>query len=121
MKAGASFSWGLAAAALDKATTIRLRDDLEGALALQDQATAIYQRLVEHDGRSELASKLAKAYMDKGATLDRLKKLKDAASFLDRAIAIYERLVEREGRRELADELSMAWLRKAAVSVARET
>ena len=82
-------------------------------MALYDRAIAIRERLVEAEGRRELANVLAMACVNKASTLSALGDNRAAVALYDRAIAIRERLVEAEGRRELANKLAMAYLNKA--------
>ena len=55
----------LADLCIEKSSVHHATDDVPGALALTDRAVAIYQRLVELEGRSGLADDLARAYMAK--------------------------------------------------------
>ena len=77
-----------------------------GAVALFDQAIGIFERLVNQEGRCELANNLASVYQNKAVTLKVLGDNSGAVALYDQAIKIRERLVDQEGRRELAAELS---------------
>jgi tetratricopeptide (TPR) repeat protein len=77
-----------------------------------DQAIAIRTRLVEREGRAELANDLAATLVNKGAALWGLSRPAEAVTAYDQAIAIRTRLVEREGRAELANDLAGALMNK---------
>lgn len=71
----------LATTYLNKANAIAELGDLSGAVALYDRCIAIWERLVESEGRSDFANYLATARMNKAnavkraGDLDRLKKV----------------------------------------------
>jgi hypothetical protein len=99
------------------------------AIALYDEAIALYKRLVNREGRPELADQLATAYTSNalhmiargdGSTAMILYDGPPAMTLYHRAIALcdgaidlYERLVNDEGRRELAPALAKAYSEKA--------
>jgi serine/threonine protein kinase/uncharacterized tellurite resistance protein B-like protein len=89
-------------------------DDSPGALALYDQAIALYERLVHQEGRWDLAKDLASTYQNKARALRQLGELRAALALYDQAIALYERLVHPEGRWELANVLAGTYENKAA-------
>ena len=74
-------------------------------MALYDQAIVIHERLVNQEGRWELANDLAGLYMDNAAALRDLGDTRGVLALYDQALMIRERLVNQEGRWELA----MAW------------
>jgi tetratricopeptide (TPR) repeat protein len=88
-------------------------DDVPGALAMYDQAIAIWERLVKVEGRAELANDLARAYMNKAIAMYDLGDNRGAIAMHDQAIAVWERLVEVEGRAELANDLANGCMNKA--------
>jgi tetratricopeptide (TPR) repeat protein len=69
------------------------------------------RRLVEVEGRVELANDLASALMNKGVALSDLGRLNEAIDCYDEAIGIRRHLVE-EGRVELANDLARALMNK---------
>jgi tetratricopeptide (TPR) repeat protein len=73
----------------------------------------VRERLVEVEGRGELADDLARTYMNKAIALDSLGEGRQALPLYDRAIALLERLVEVEGRGELANDLARTYVNKA--------
>jgi tetratricopeptide (TPR) repeat protein len=83
------------------------------AAAAYDEAIAALRRLVQGEGRTELANVLAAALLNKGMALDDLGRLGEAAAAYDEAIAALRRLVQDEGRTELADDLAKALMNKA--------
>jgi tetratricopeptide (TPR) repeat protein len=85
---------------------------LNEAIDCYDEAIGIYRRLVEVEGRVELANDLASALMNKGVALSVLGRLNEAIDCYDEAIGIYRRLVEVEGRVELANDLARALMNK---------
>ena len=87
---------------MNKGVELRDLGDLVGSAELCERAVAIYERLVEVEGRRELAGDLAKACANHFLTLRAGGDQMRAAGLLDRSITIYARLVEVEGRRELA-------------------
>ena len=81
--------------------------DNRAAVGLYDRAIEIRERLVNVEGRRELANDLATLYGNKadcGCT--NLGDNRAAVGLYDRAIEIRERLVNVEGRRELANDLA---------------
>jgi len=74
---------------------------------------AIYERLVNVEGRRELAEALATAYINAAVDVAMLSNKSGAVSLYDRAIRIYERLINEDGRRELADDLAQVYMNKA--------
>jgi tetratricopeptide (TPR) repeat protein len=87
---------------------------LSEAIDCYDEAIRIRRRLVEVEGRVELANYLAKALMNKGNALSALGHHNEAIDCYNEAIEIYRRLVEIEGRVELANYLAMALMNKGA-------
>ena len=71
-----------------------------------DEAIKIYTRLVEQEGRTELANDLAGSLYNRGIALIVEGKLTEAIRDFDEAIKIYTRLVEQEGDTELANDLA---------------
>ena len=94
-------------------STRPLASPFRDAVASYDQAIAIRRRLVEEEGRVELADDLAAALMNKGVALASQGRLGDAVVSSDQAIGVLRRLVEEEGRVELANELAKAFVNKA--------
>ena len=88
--------------------------DLPGEVAMYDRAIEIRERLVNQEGRRELANNLAGSYQSKAVAVSALGDKRAAVSLYDRAIEIYERLVNQEGRRELANDLARSYQSKAA-------
>jgi TPR repeat protein len=99
---------------MNKACVVCSLGDNRGAVALYDRAIDIWGRLVNGEGRRELANDLAAAYMNKASEVSDLGDNHGAVLLYDQAIAIRERLVNQEGRHELVDELAMAYMNKAA-------
>jgi tetratricopeptide (TPR) repeat protein len=64
------------------------------------------RRLVEREGRAELADSLAAVLTNKGVALDNLGRLAEALVSYDGAVAVYRQLVEDKGRADLANELA---------------
>ena len=104
----------LAALCCDKAIVHQTASDMHGALQEYDHAIAIRQRLVNQEGRWELANGLLKVYMSKAVALRLLHDTRGAVALYDQAIAIHERLVNQEGRWELANDLAGLYMDKAA-------
>ena len=73
--------------------------DNDAAVAWSGRAVEIYRRLVNGEGRGELAEELAEALLNQAAALRDLGDITAAVVLYDRAIEIYRRLVEQEGRR----------------------
>ena len=82
-------------------------------MGLYDRAIEILERLVNVEGRRELANDLARLYMNKAIAVKNLGDNRAAVALYDRAIEILERLVNVEGRRELANDLAMLYSNKA--------
>src|SRR5207237_1048992 len=97
----------------DRAIVLSQLGQLREAVGEDDRVIAIYTRLVEQEGRTELANDLAAALMNKAIALTNLGQLREAVGEYDRAIAIRTRLVEQEGRAELANDLAAALMNKA--------
>ncbi len=95
----------LAALCEEKAFIHAYVDDVTGAVALHDQAIVIRERLVQQQGRRDLA----KCYTNKALALGDLKDNKTAVALFDKAFAIYQRLVYEDGRRESVVDL--AWVK----------
>jgi tetratricopeptide (TPR) repeat protein len=97
---------------MNKGTALRDLGRLEEAIDYYDEAIGIYRRLVEVEGRVELANDLAMALIGKGVALENLGHHSEAIDCYDEAIEIYRRLVEVEGRVELENYLAMALMNK---------
>jgi tetratricopeptide (TPR) repeat protein len=82
------------------------------AIDCYDEAIKIRRRLVEVEGRVELANDLATALVNKGVALWVLGRHSEAIDCYNEAIGIYRRLVEVEGRTELANGLAGALMDK---------
>ena len=95
----------------DKAMVHERAGDAPGALACYDQVIAIRERLVNHEGRRELAGDLAGELLQQGPQA--LGDLRGFVALYDQAIAIFERLVNQDGRRELARDLAQGYNNKA--------
>jgi len=87
--------------------------DYHEAVGLYDRAIAIRRRLIECEGRRELAGNLANCYMNKANALSLLGDNRGALTFYDRAIEIRQELVDRAGRQDLTFELAMCYMNKA--------
>ncbi len=98
-----------------QAITVEELGDLRGAVALYDRAGAIWERLVEQEGRHELTNELAKNYVNKAIALWKLGDLPGALTLYDRAIALRERLVVLEGRWELTADLAPLFASRAEI------
>jgi tetratricopeptide (TPR) repeat protein len=101
-------------ALMNKAVALANLGRLPEALAGCDEAITLYKRLVDTEGRAELADALALALMNKAVTLANLGRLPEALAGYDEAITLYKRLVDTEGRAELADDLAKALVNKAS-------
>ena len=62
----------LAAAFTFKANVLGDLGDQAGAVGLYDRALAVYEHLVDREGRSELADRLAKTFANKAIGMDAL-------------------------------------------------
>jgi tetratricopeptide (TPR) repeat protein len=85
---------------------------LREAIDCYEEAIGIRRRLVEVEGRVELANDLAMALVNKGVALQNLGRLREAIDCYEEAIGIRRRLVEVEGRVELANDLASALVNK---------
>ena len=92
---------------------LRALGDNRAAVGLYDRAIEILERLVNVEGRRELANDLATLYMNKANAVMNLGDNRAAVGLYDRAIEILERLVNVEGRRELANDLATLYMNKA--------
>ena len=70
-----------------------------------DQSIAIRERLVNSDGRRELANDLARAYLNKANAMRALGDNRAAVTLYDQTIAILERLVTGKAHGEPAQQL----------------
>jgi tetratricopeptide (TPR) repeat protein len=77
------------------------------------RAIDIFERLVNVEGRRDLANDLATLYMNKAVAVGKLGDHRAAVDLYDRAIKIRDRLVNVEGRRELANGLARLYFNKA--------
>jgi hypothetical protein len=59
---------------LNKANAVSVTGDIGGAVALCDEAITIWERLVNQEGRHELADFLTTAYSNKAALVNALNK-----------------------------------------------
>jgi tetratricopeptide (TPR) repeat protein len=82
-------------------------------VACLKRGEAVGRRLVQVEGRAELANDLATSLMNKGNALQGLGRLGEAVACYDESIVVYRRLVHEEGRAELAEDLAIALLNKA--------
>jgi tetratricopeptide (TPR) repeat protein len=87
--------------------------DLQGQLAMYEEAIAIYERLVNVEGRRELAPELATVYMDKAVAVRISRDKRGSVALLDQAIGLYQRLVNQQGRSDLSYLLAIAYMNKA--------
>ncbi|MFA7174998.1 MAG: tetratricopeptide repeat protein, partial [Kiritimatiellia bacterium] len=76
-------------------------------------AITVWDRLVNQEGRRELANLLSTVYYNKAGAVSALGDHRGAMTLYDQALAIWERLVNQEGRRELANDLAMGYTNKA--------
>ena len=97
----------------DKAMVHQTAADFSGATREYDQAISIWERLVNVEGRWDLANFCAEGYSNKAIAATSLGNHHSAVALYDRAIAIRERLVNQEGRRELANDLANTYNNKA--------
>ena len=97
----------LARAFMNQGNALRKLGRLEAALAAYDEAIRLLRRLIEEEGRTDLANVLAGVITNRGNALYSLGRLEAAATAYDKAIRILRRLVE-EGRGELANDLARA-------------
>jgi len=79
---------------------------LPDAFEYFDAAVELFTRLVEQEGRSELANDLAMSLNNRGNALKDQGKLVEAMADYNKAVEIHTRLVEQEGRSDLANELA---------------
>jgi lipopolysaccharide biosynthesis regulator YciM len=80
---------------------------------LYDRALAIYDRLVEREGRREVSNDLAMAFINKATAVSALGDKGAAVGVYDRALAIYERLVDRVRAARGVQRLATAYVNKA--------
>lgn len=85
---------------------------MRGAIKAYDRAVVFLERLVEVEGRRELAEHLAKACVNKAIALRKVREYQIAVSTNDRAIAILEQMVGVEGRHEVKHILARAYVNK---------
>jgi serine/threonine protein kinase/lipopolysaccharide biosynthesis regulator YciM len=97
----------------DAASVHETAEDFSGALALYDRAIEIFERLVNVEGRRELANGLATLYINKANAVVGIGDNRAAVGLYDRAIEIRERLVNVDGRREIANDLAALYMNKA--------
>ncbi len=93
-------------AALSAGNCFLFLGQLKEALDKYGQVITLCTRLVEKEGRTELANELARSLNNRGSALRLQGKLTEAIRDVDEAIKIYTRLVEQEGRTELANDLA---------------
>jgi tetratricopeptide (TPR) repeat protein len=103
---------------MEKGITVSALGRRHAALPLHDRAIALYEQLVNGEGRRELAHELAEAYLKKANAEYAMENSRDAVALHDRAIALYERLVNDERRHELTDKLARAYTNKGVVEFA---
>ncbi len=108
----------LATAYVNKALVHWSLRDSPGELSCYDRAIEIYERLIEIEGRGELATDMARAYHRKANALYSLGEFKEVLALNDRAIEIYERLVVLEAKTDLRGDL--AWVRAQKAAALRE-
>ena len=87
--------------------------DFKGAVVLYDKSIVIWRRLVEQDGRRDIANNLATALNNKANVLKAMGNMAGALLLYDQCVEIRRRLVEQEGRRELASDWATALANKA--------
>ena len=97
---------------MNKAVAVENLGDNRAAVGLYDRAIEIRERLVNIEGRRELANGLATLYMNKAMRLG-MGDNRAAVALYDRAIEILERLINLDGRRELAKDLASLYMNKA--------
>ena len=95
-----------------KAVTVKAFGDHHSAVELYDKAIQILDRLVNEEGRLELANDLATVYMNKANDLG---DDHTAVDLYDEATQLLERLVKKEGRSELLGDLAWVKTLKAAL------
>jgi tetratricopeptide (TPR) repeat protein len=98
---------------VEKANTEHALGDARSAVAPFDRAIALYERLINDEGRPELARDLAATFTSKALAMRARGDRRAAVALHDQAIALYERFVNDEGRRELAPDLAEAYVEKA--------
>lgn len=108
----------LASMCMEKSLAHAGAEDYSGAVESYQIAIAVFEQLVEHRGRWDLARYLAIACMNKGVTVRNLGDPRQALELHDRAIHILEELVENAGEGELAKSLANAYINRAAASKA---
>jgi len=103
----------LASLLFDKALIHKTADDIPGAIQSFNGCIAIYERLVEQEGRRDLANELAGIYMNKAIAVKALGDLRGAVALYDRCITIRECIEEKEEQRDISDDLALACMNKA--------
>jgi tetratricopeptide (TPR) repeat protein len=101
----------LARAYVTRANVLRAQDNPRPSVPLYQQATALYEHLLE-EGRDDLAGELARAYLAHAHAVRLLGEPARAAELCGRAAGILERLVGQEGRSDLQHELARAYLQE---------
>jgi tetratricopeptide (TPR) repeat protein len=86
-------------------TSLCQKGKLDEAIQDYNRAIDIYSRLVEEEGREELASYLAMSLTNRGVSLCQQGKLDEAIQDWEKAVGMLTRLVEHEGRGQLASPL----------------
>jgi serine/threonine protein kinase len=97
---------------LEKAFVHENAGDLEGAVACNDRAIALYESLLHDDGGQGLAEELATAYMNNGSVLSSQGNNAGAIKFYDCAIEIREGLLN-QGHEAATDGLAKSYINKA--------
>ncbi len=103
----------LARALVTRGNVLRAREDPRASVPLYEQATALYEELID-DGRDDLTSELARASIAHGHALRVLGEPGRAARLCERAVALLERLVHQEGRSDLQHELARAYYQQGS-------
>ena len=103
----------LASLCMNKALVHLTADDGPGAIAEYDQCIAIRRRLVEQEGRREMANALARAFNSKADVLKNMGDLVGAAALYDQLIEVFCTHEELGG--EIAITLESALIYKAIV------
>ena len=96
-----------------KANVVHALGDIRAEVTMCDRAIEIHERLVNVEGRHELAGNLVNCYKRKAVAVRALGDIQAAVALYDRAIEINERLVNVEGRPELANDLAKLYMNKA--------
>lgn len=103
----------LASAHNAKAEVLAMTTDFEASFAEYDIADHLYQRLVENEGRFELAGVFTRVLSQKALTVHDAGELEPAIAAYDRAIAIMERLVNKHNDWRLQNNLASVLANKA--------